>query len=139
MMKLLLPIMMLLLGAPLFGQTRVLIDNRTDHEVNTDLIQRLTTQAVVNAPVSEATIFVHIWPRKALRSVTERKMDAFFVSPNHVYMHDVDYLSLIQGVLLVMFPDEAIDDLAQTGRRIWLMDQLVLRLETFTDVADGSQ
>ena len=138
-MKLLLPIMMLLLGTPLFGQTRVLIDNRTDHEVNTDLIHRLTTQAVVNAPVREATIFVHIWPKKALRSVSERKMDAFFVSPNHVYMHDVDYLSLIQGVLLATFPDEAVDDLAQTGRRIWLMDQMVLRLETFTEVADGAQ
>ena len=105
MMKLLLPIMMLLLGAPLFGQTRVLIDNRTDHEVNTDLVHRLTTEALVNAPVHDATILVHIWPRKALRSMTDQKMDTFFASPNHVFMHEVDYLALIQGVLLATFPD----------------------------------
>ncbi len=138
-MKFLLPIMMLFLGAPVFGQTRVLIDNRTDHEVNTDLIHRLTTEAVVNAPVSEAEIHVHIWPRKALRSMTERKMDAFFVSPNHVYMDDVDYLALIQGVLLATFPDGDVDDLARDGRRIWLMDQSVLRIETLTGVAHGSR
>ena len=138
-MKLIVPIMMLLLGSPLFGQTRVLIDNRTDHEVNTDLIHRLTTEALVNAPVRKATILVHIWPRTALRSMTERKTNAFFVSPNHVFMHEVDYLALIQGVLLVIFPDEALDDLERNGRRIWLMDQMVVRLETFTEMAESSR
>ena len=93
MIKLIIPIMMLLLGTLLFGQTRVLIDNRTDHEVNTDLIHRLTTEALVDAPVRKATILVHIWPRKALRSMTEQNMDTFFASPNHVFMHEVDYLA----------------------------------------------
>lgn len=60
-------------------------------------------------------------------------MESFFVSPNHVFMHAVDYLAFVQGVLLTSFPDVDVGELAREGRRIWLE---VLRLdEIATEVA----
>lgn len=44
-MKLLLPITMLFLGLPVFAQTRVVIDNTTDHEVDVRRVHRLTEEA----------------------------------------------------------------------------------------------
>ena len=82
-MKRLLPIVMLLFGAPLFAQPRVLIDNRTDHDVDTGRVRRMAAEALVNATVNEPVIVVHLWPRKALRSMTGGKLDSFFVGPNH--------------------------------------------------------
>ena len=134
-MKRLLPIVMLLFGAPLFAQPRVLIDNRTDHDVDTARVHRMAAEALVNAPVNEPTIVVHIWPRKALRSMTGRKIDAFFVGPNHVFMHDANYLALVQGMLLVMFPDEDVEEIERRGRRIWLMEELVVRVDTLQNAA----
>ena len=55
-MKLLLPTMMLFLGVPLFAQTRVLIDNTTDHEVDTHRIRRLTEKAVAHGGGHKPTI-----------------------------------------------------------------------------------
>ena len=137
-MKLLLPIAMLFFGAPLLAQPQVLIDNRTDHDVDTARVRRLTVEAVADAPVSEPTIFVHIWPRKALQTLAGRKTP-FFVGPNHVFMYEVDYLALIHGVLLVAFPGESSDNLGTWGRRIWLTDQLVVRVDTLTAASTSPQ
>lgn len=134
-MKRLLPIVMLLFGAPLFAQPRVLIDNRTDHDVDTGRVRRMAAEALVNATVNEPVIVVHLWPRKALRSMTGGKLDSFFVGPNHVFMHDVDYLALVHGMLLVMFPDEDVEKIERRGRRIWLMEELVVRVDTLQTAA----
>ena len=139
-MKLLLPIMMLFLGAPLVAQTRLLIDNTTDHEVDTRRIGRLTEEALATAGDNAPTIILHIWPRTTLQSVTGQTMESFFVSPNHVYMHDMDYLAFVQGALLATFPDAAVTELAREGRRIWLEESLVLRLDEITTrVAGGPE
>ena len=134
-MRHLLPIVMILFGAPLFAQTRVLIDNQTDHEVDQARVRRLTAEALVQAPVSEPTIIVHIWPRKALRSLVDKKIDAFFVSPNHLFMHEMSYIALIHGLLLVTFPNVDPEELGRRGRRIWLMDAVVVDVRTLTDSA----
>ena len=133
-MKLWLLIVMILFGSPLFAQTRVLIDNRTDHEVDKARVRRLTAEALVQAPVNEPTIIIHIWPRKALRSVVDRKIDAFFVGPNHVYMHEMNYLALIHGLLLVTFPNLEIEEVGRRGRRIWFTEQLVVDVRTMADL-----
>ncbi len=135
MMKRLLPIVMLLVGAPLFAQPRVLIDNRTDHDVDTGRVRRMAAAALVNAPVNEPTIVVHIWTKKALRLMTGGKMDAFFAGPNHVFMHDVNYLALVHGMLLVMFPEGDVEEIERRGRRIWLMEELVVRVDTIQAAA----
>ena len=135
-MRLLLPTMMLLLGVPLFAQTRIVIDNTTTHEVDTHRIRRLTEEAVARAGGNEPTVVVHIWPKPTLQSLTGKTMESFFVSPNHVFMHDVDYLAFVQGVLLTSLPDTDVAELAREGRRIWLEENLVLRLdEIATEVA----
>ena len=139
-MKLLLPIMMLFLGWPVFAQTRVVIDNTTEHEVDVRRVRRLTKEAVAEAGNRESTTLVHIWPRNELQLISGRTMESFFVEPNHVFMHDVDYLALVEGVLLTTFPDAAVTEIAREGRRIWLEDNLVLHLdEITTEVASGSR
>ncbi len=63
-----------------------------------------------------------------LQSISGRGIASFFVEPNHVFMQEVDYLALVQGVLLTTFPDLALTEIAREGRRIWLEDNLVLHL-----------
>ena len=138
-MKPLLPIMMLFLALPFFAQTRVIIDNTTDHEVDLRRVRRLTEEALSDAGDRQSTTIVHIWPEIELKSISGRNMPAFSVNPNHVFMHDVDYLALVQGVLLTTFPEVAVTDIAREGRRIWLEDSLVLRLDKVAEVASGSQ
>ena len=104
-MKILLPITMLLLGLPAFAQTRVVIDNATDHKVDVRRVHRLTEEAVVDSGDHESTTIVHIWPRTDLQSISGRTTASFFIEPNHVFVHEIDYLALVQGVLLTTFPD----------------------------------
>ena len=139
-MKLLLPTMMLFLGAPLFAQTRILIDNTTNHTVDTHRIRRLTEEAVADAGGHTPTIIVHIWPKATLQSKTGQTLKSFFVSPNQIFMRDMDYLAFVHGVLLATFPDVATTELAREGRRIWLKESFVLRLDEITsNVAAGPQ
>ena len=70
--------------------------------------------------------------------MTDRKMDAFSGGLNHVFMHDANYLALVQGMLLVMFSDEDVEEIERRGRRIWLMEKLVVRVDT-VQAAGGSQ
>ena len=139
-MKILLPITILLLGLPALAQTRVVIDNTTNHEVDVRRVHRLTEEAVADSDDRESTTIVHIWPRMELRSISGRSTASFFIEPNHVFMHEIDYLALVQGVLLTTFPDLALTEIAHQGYRIWLEDRLVLRLEDMTtEVASGSR
>ncbi len=139
-MKPLLPIMMLVLGLPVCAQTRVVIDNTTEHEVDIRRVHRLTEEALADAGDRESMTLVHIRPRSELQSIAGRTVGSFFVPPNHVFMHDIDYLALVQGVLLTTFPETDLSEIAREGRRIWLEDSLVLRLdEITTEVARSSQ
>lgn len=115
-------------GAPLFAQPQIIIDNRTQAQIDMARLDRLFQEALADSTTPTPGIVLHIWSKKDLRSKNARKLESFFASPNEIYLPKMDYLSFVQGVLLATHTNETDAQIERRSRRIWVVEQAVIRV-----------
>jgi hypothetical protein len=72
------------------------------------------------------TVRVHVWPRTDILEVSATGSDTFFIAPCDIYMPEVDYQSILQGVLMAAYPDAAAQEIERRSRWIWFNERYVV-------------